>query len=432
MLVLDKNFPVKRRTGGVATSKNGGGSRAYRFTNRWSPSTSRMKSSAANLQQNTKRTGIRFLSLFTPRISSTTFQQLSSSVSGNGTTCAYRWGNVWVENTRLFLLTWGEGQQIEQQLVCDSVGYLFLPKYLLVLLAGCQKTRANVTTMILYMACTENGSCRGKTQCRTFPSCFQPDARRGTIATLSGAKTNMSHTLFVLAVRIMNILSDILKRADNHRQDTDHSVLSGQGVPEGSPISQGLFPRHVAGSSGLYSMPPVHSRCHREEVLVCRPLSAMVQLNCRSCSKQMHLSLDLTHPPLEWGRRVERLVGTRGQHVWCTFCFALRVQPQGRHAGQKHLACRWWFICQLSPGVHCRMPNRDCRSGSWRARTATSSVVWMALSAEARARSATTTFNSEGMAVRGADSTVALRRNMFPSGREQRLCNRGKKKGPFW
>lgn len=55
---------------------------AHRLTNRWSPSTSRMKSSSANLQQNTKRTGIRFLSLFTPRISSTTFQQLSSSVSG--------------------------------------------------------------------------------------------------------------------------------------------------------------------------------------------------------------------------------------------------------------------------------------------------------------------------------------------------------------
>lgn len=67
---------------------------AHRLTKRWSPSTSRMKSSAVNLQQKTKRTGIRFLSLFTPRSSSTIFQQLSSSVSGNGTTCLNRWENV--------------------------------------------------------------------------------------------------------------------------------------------------------------------------------------------------------------------------------------------------------------------------------------------------------------------------------------------------
>lgn len=61
-------------------------SRMHLLTKRWSFSTSRMLSSAANLQQNVNRTGTRFLSLLTPRSSRITFQQLSSSVSGNGTT----------------------------------------------------------------------------------------------------------------------------------------------------------------------------------------------------------------------------------------------------------------------------------------------------------------------------------------------------------
>ena len=60
----------------------------YRLTNRWFSSTSRTLSSEENLQQNVNRTGTRFLSLFTPRISSTTFQQLSNNVSGSGTTCS--------------------------------------------------------------------------------------------------------------------------------------------------------------------------------------------------------------------------------------------------------------------------------------------------------------------------------------------------------
>lgn len=59
---------------------------SYRLTKRWSCSTSKMESSEVNLQQKVRRTGTRFLSPLTPRISRITFQQLSRSVSGNGTT----------------------------------------------------------------------------------------------------------------------------------------------------------------------------------------------------------------------------------------------------------------------------------------------------------------------------------------------------------
>lgn len=59
----------------------------HRLTKRCPSSTSNMLSLDENLVQNVSLTGTRFLAVFVPRISKTTFQQLSSKVRGSGTAC---------------------------------------------------------------------------------------------------------------------------------------------------------------------------------------------------------------------------------------------------------------------------------------------------------------------------------------------------------